>query len=186
MVFKYCTNCTKKTGHKRAFGAGTVIGVILTLGLWAIVMPVYPIRCMICGNESQPHEDEGSIVWPIARRPGPFVWLVVSILLLLVLSRWHVFQDLEHYITRSRGGEGVVPAMPSAFTRCQDALLARKGVVAVPRVPRDGDEYFIRYVWEGLNLIETETGKVAGECVVNRSTTALDVTLDGKWLGILP
>jgi len=37
MIFKHCANCQKLTGHKRAFGAGTVVGkrnlIILFHGL---------------------------------------------------------------------------------------------------------------------------------------------------------
>jgi len=49
MIFKHCANCSKKTAHKRAFGAGTVIGFFVTLGLWILVMPFYPVRCTVCG-----------------------------------------------------------------------------------------------------------------------------------------
>jgi len=49
MIFKHCSNCSKKTAHKRAFGAGTVIGFFATLGLWLLVMPLYPVRCSVCG-----------------------------------------------------------------------------------------------------------------------------------------
>jgi len=54
MIFKHCPNCAKKTGHKRAFGAGTVIGFFFTLGLWLLVMPFYPLRCTICGMDTGP------------------------------------------------------------------------------------------------------------------------------------
>jgi len=56
MTFKYCTNCEKKTGHKRAFGAGTVIGFFFTFGLWLLTMPFYPIRCSICGMDIDEQE----------------------------------------------------------------------------------------------------------------------------------
>jgi len=51
MIFKHCANCQKLTGHKRAFGAGTVIGFLFTFGLWIFAMPFYPIRCSVCGME---------------------------------------------------------------------------------------------------------------------------------------
>jgi len=57
MIFKHCPNCEKKTGYKRAFGAGTVIGFFFTLGLWLLVMPFYPLRCTICGMDIDQYED---------------------------------------------------------------------------------------------------------------------------------
>jgi len=51
MEFQRCPNCEKDTGHKRAFGAGTIIVTIITCGLWVLVMPFYPMRCIVCGRE---------------------------------------------------------------------------------------------------------------------------------------
>ncbi len=46
----YCTNCNKKTGHKRSIGLGTLLAVILTGGLWLLAIFFYPKRCILCGN----------------------------------------------------------------------------------------------------------------------------------------
>lgn len=51
MNFSFCENCQKETAHKRALGAGTVIGFFLTCGLWALAIPFYPLRCLHCGTE---------------------------------------------------------------------------------------------------------------------------------------
>ena len=44
-----CPNCGKLTGFKRALGFGTFFMVLLTCGLWLLVIPFYPARCMTCG-----------------------------------------------------------------------------------------------------------------------------------------
>ncbi len=44
-----CKGCGKVTLHGRQFGIGTLIGVLVTGGLWLIAMPFYPVRCKICG-----------------------------------------------------------------------------------------------------------------------------------------
>lgn len=49
MEYSYCPNCRKMTGHKRALGWGTFFGGIFTLGFSLLVIPYYPIRCIICG-----------------------------------------------------------------------------------------------------------------------------------------
>ena len=50
MTISYCPSCNRQTCHKRAFGIGTLIAVIVTSGLWLMVMPFYPVRCRICGT----------------------------------------------------------------------------------------------------------------------------------------
>lgn len=49
MEMIYCPNCAKLTGFKRALGFGTFFMVLLTLGLWLLVIPLYPARCINCG-----------------------------------------------------------------------------------------------------------------------------------------
>jgi|ERR1035437_5025585 hypothetical protein len=44
-----CTNCGKLSGFKRALGFGTFFMVVLTLGLWLLAIPFYPMRCINCG-----------------------------------------------------------------------------------------------------------------------------------------
>lgn len=47
----HCPNCNKVTGHKRALGIGTLFIVFLTAGFWLLFIPLYPKRCIICGDE---------------------------------------------------------------------------------------------------------------------------------------
>ena len=49
MEMIYCPNCAKPTGFKRALGFGTLFMVLITLGLWLLVIPLYPARCITCG-----------------------------------------------------------------------------------------------------------------------------------------
>jgi len=44
-----CPNCGKLTGFKRFLGFGTFFMVLLTCGLWLLMIPLYPARCMTCG-----------------------------------------------------------------------------------------------------------------------------------------
>lgn len=53
MIFGYCSNCKKKTGHKRALGLGTLFAVFLTGALWLLVIPLYPKRCIACGHGNE-------------------------------------------------------------------------------------------------------------------------------------
>jgi len=58
MIYVYCPNCRKKTGHKRVLGLGTVLGSIATLGLSTWAIPFYPKRCVVCGRKSSETESE--------------------------------------------------------------------------------------------------------------------------------
>lgn len=50
MQMAYCTNCGKKMGFKRSFGVGTVLMILLTFGLWILILPFYQPRCIGCGS----------------------------------------------------------------------------------------------------------------------------------------
>jgi len=49
MEVAFCPNCGKTTGHKRALGAGTIIGGFVTGGVSLLGIPFYGKRCVICG-----------------------------------------------------------------------------------------------------------------------------------------
>lgn len=51
MKVGYCETCGKETTHKRQFGLGFYVGVVLTAGLWLITIPLAPLRCTECGTE---------------------------------------------------------------------------------------------------------------------------------------
>ena len=47
-----CPSCRRPTDHARDFGWRTLVAVILTAGLWLLVLPFYKKRCMVCGLEA--------------------------------------------------------------------------------------------------------------------------------------
>ena len=49
MYADYCPGCMRGTGHKRRFGVGTIVMLVITMGWWIMAMPFYPRRCVICG-----------------------------------------------------------------------------------------------------------------------------------------
>jgi hypothetical protein len=53
MEMLHCPNCGQMRGFKRSLGFGTFFAVILTLGLWLFVIPLYPARCVVCGTTRQ-------------------------------------------------------------------------------------------------------------------------------------
>lgn len=59
MISHYCKYCNKVTGFKRNIGMGTLIGGLVTLGISLLAIPLYPLRCVACGNElSQMDNDD--------------------------------------------------------------------------------------------------------------------------------
>jgi hypothetical protein len=55
MQEKYCSNCGRNTGHKRAIGWGTFFAVLITGGFWFLAIPFYPKRCIMCGGTTVGH-----------------------------------------------------------------------------------------------------------------------------------
>jgi hypothetical protein len=52
MVSAVCQSCQRLTGYKRALGWGTFFAVVLTAGLWLLLIPFYRRRFVICGTLS--------------------------------------------------------------------------------------------------------------------------------------
>ncbi len=51
MEIAFCNSCNRETGFKRDIGWGTFFGSIVTFGLLIFLIPFYPKRCVVCGNE---------------------------------------------------------------------------------------------------------------------------------------
>jgi hypothetical protein len=51
MEAEYCHACRRVTGHKRALGWGTFFAVCVTFGFWLLLIPFYPLRCVMCGAD---------------------------------------------------------------------------------------------------------------------------------------
>ena len=49
MEMIFCPNCGQLRGFKRALGFGTLFMVLITFGLWLLMIPLYPARCIACG-----------------------------------------------------------------------------------------------------------------------------------------
>lgn len=52
MTIKYCELCQRNVEAKRKFGIGTLIAVLVTMGFWILVLPLYMKRCPICSGAS--------------------------------------------------------------------------------------------------------------------------------------
>jgi hypothetical protein len=88
MQVAYCQNCRKNTGHKRAIGAGTILGAVVTGGVSLLAVPSYGKRCVICGltvEEATPKENT-SRVTALDQVQG---WLVLIGVIALVALIWH-------------------------------------------------------------------------------------------------
>ena len=74
-----CPNCGKLSGFKRSLGFGTFFMVLLTFGLWLLVIPFYPARCINCGLTRG------------AARPWQhiFVWIGVALFVVVVFHIAH-------------------------------------------------------------------------------------------------
>jgi len=51
MKTKYCPNCKQEMGFKRSLGVGTILMIVLTAGWGLLLLPLYPSRCVRCGNK---------------------------------------------------------------------------------------------------------------------------------------
>lgn len=52
MVMKYCNMCQRDVDAKRKIGAGSIIGILVTVGWWLLVIPFYGKRCPLCTGKS--------------------------------------------------------------------------------------------------------------------------------------
>lgn len=102
MQMLQCPNCGKPTGFKRALGFGTLFMVVLTCGLWLLLIPFYPARCINCGLTRGSAISHNFAVWFRELSPISKVLVVASpVLLLLGLS---VFNARNHKVQNSSEG----------------------------------------------------------------------------------
>ncbi len=52
MQDRRCQSCARMTGFRRVLGWGTLLGIVLTGGLWFLAVPFYPKRCVACGSSA--------------------------------------------------------------------------------------------------------------------------------------
>ncbi len=100
----HCPNCNKLTGFKRALGFGTLFMMVLTFGLWLLVIPFYPARCITCGLT------RGSAFWENLRadprRAITASSVVAAIALAVIGYLWFFNSPSEH----SRNGATPPPS----------------------------------------------------------------------------
>jgi TonB family protein len=94
----HCPNCGKLTGFKRALGFGTFFMVLLTLGLWLLVIPLYPARCVNCGLTRHTAHTTNLIAWVRRDDKPPLRACVVGavVLALIVLVVVATNKSTEH------------------------------------------------------------------------------------------
>src|SRR5947209_2013999 len=86
MQISFCQNCGKLTGHKRAIGAGTVLGGVVTGGFSIFAVPFYPKRCVVCGlstSETDATKPPSSKVTEADKKQGRIVMLILGALFVL-------------------------------------------------------------------------------------------------------
>ncbi len=52
MATMYCNLCKRPVEAKRVIGVGTLLLVLLTGGLWLLLIPFYGKRCSICKSDA--------------------------------------------------------------------------------------------------------------------------------------
>ena len=50
MKRQYCVTCKTDRPHTRRLGIGTLLAIVLTAGVWLLLLPVYKSRCAACGT----------------------------------------------------------------------------------------------------------------------------------------
>jgi osmotically-inducible protein OsmY len=94
MQMLLCPNCGKLTGFKRALGFGTFFMVLLTAGLWLLVIPFYPARCITCGLTRGSAFAHNFATWYRGLSQGARVFVVVAPLALLFgLGIFNAFEN---------------------------------------------------------------------------------------------
>lgn len=124
MITAYCNNCAKYTGHKRAIGAGTLVGGVLTGGVSLLAIPLYPKRCIVCGlttgegkQVTTPSSPASSLRVTKADQVQGWIVLIGVVALLLFLFAFaqhcseatHTSQDNAPTVTNAKQKPGKTP-----------------------------------------------------------------------------
>lgn len=136
MEMIFCPNCNKRTGFKRALGFGTLFMVVITLGFWLLVIPLYPARCMNCGLA------RGSAFWEnLGTNPREAVTAssIIGILIVIFIV-WMVFSD-HTQTTDSREMTLAESGQATDIHVSEPAASASKAAPAA-----DGDSHELRLV----------------------------------------
>lgn len=90
MQMSFCQNCEKQTGHKRAVGAGTVLGAVVTGGFSLLATPFYPLRCIVCGSDETGGQQAGESQVPEYDLETPKWVVLTGVVLAAVAMVWVV------------------------------------------------------------------------------------------------
>lgn len=101
MEMIFCPNCQKLCGFKRALGVGTLFMAILTLGLWLLIIPFYPVRCINCGLSRNTAFWENLRTNP--RRAITTSSIIAAIVALLIFFLWTQAPPKEQQSQASNG-----------------------------------------------------------------------------------
>jgi hypothetical protein len=156
MRMRYCGNCEKETGHKRALGLGTMLAIILTLGLWLLVLPLYPTRCIVCGNAKRTAID--SPKWMASpsekdydekmknRLIGYLVMVGVAITIIVIgivfnkpSKKAPQVQTYAPYIDKSNESSPSTPEAPKTTPSAEQKMTPADHLVAAKEALKQGD-----------------------------------------------
>ncbi len=91
MQMIHCPNCGKLSGFKRSLGFGTLFMVVITGGLWLLMIPLYPSRCINCGMRRAPAQMQNFADWLKTSPMGA----VVSVCILVGICAFMVSSVLK-------------------------------------------------------------------------------------------
>jgi hypothetical protein len=81
MDYIFCQNCGGNRGFKRSLGFGTFFMFLLTFGVWILAVPLYPKRCIGCG------QTKGDALYAQGRRSHK---LAVALVLFALFLVWRI------------------------------------------------------------------------------------------------
>ncbi|MGA2742662.1 MAG: hypothetical protein ABSG65_35140 [Bryobacteraceae bacterium] len=122
MQMIFCPNCGKRSGFKRALGFGTFFMVVITFGLWLFMIPLYPARCINCG------ETRGSANWQNASRTGKIV--IACAWVCIVLFILHAMRDNTQESTEPNRNTAALPVLDPHESRLVELRKKREGIGA--------------------------------------------------------
>jgi len=130
MEMIFCPNCGKRSVFKRALGFGTFFMVLITFGLWLLMIPFYPVRCINCGlTRTSAH-------WENASRGGKI--FIVCMWICIVLFVLHTMRDNTPRSTESPAQEGATPsAINPHESRLADLRKKKDGIIAQIAMERE-------------------------------------------------
>lgn len=95
MKMIYCQNCRKETGHKRCLGWGTFFAACITFGFWLLIVPFYPLRCIICGADNvEPSNRSGNRNYLFQEKKWYKTWWGIA----LIILGFIIFSQIAKYL----------------------------------------------------------------------------------------